>query len=224
MNVQLRFVRPSPGIAVVDAEAPQQGWICLDLPRTLGGVSRSYGWTIGAMSARIQLPDRALGGGCWRAFSPRPADGLSPIRADNDAEPPASVAASRASEPAFAPVRKPRRIPESDIVFVGRKPRKAGPARRTALDQRRQSSREQPAISHQQPAAESQLSAFDLKRIRAALRAASPRKRAVVQLPRWAAVVAAVAMIGVSFYCGMLWKRGLAIDAPATQHHDNAIG
>ena len=56
---------------MIDAEVPRHGWLSLDLERTLNGVSRSYGWPVGALRGHIKLEGSALSGPLgWREATP----------------------------------------------------------------------------------------------------------------------------------------------------------
>src|SRR5215210_8205408 len=109
MNVQLRFARRSPSVAVIDAEVPQHGWLSLDLERTLNGVSRSYGWPVGTLRGHIKLQGSALSGSQgWREAAPAPSSRSHASPIDIGAAPQtvsnrAAQAAKPSPEPSSAP-------------------------------------------------------------------------------------------------------------------------
>jgi hypothetical protein len=207
VNVQLRFARLSPSVAVIDAEVPRHGWLSLDLERTLNGVLRSYGWPVGALRGHIKLEGSALSGPLgWReaapALSSRSPTPSAPISV---ASHPVSNRAAQAPKPFPEPSPAPRqhepqprparRIPDADIIFVGRR-LKAAP-------------REEPGITREPPDAADR--SGPVPKIRAGVRP-------------WLAVVAALAMVGVTFYCGTQWSRCHVIVAPTTLNGKTVIG
>src|SRR5215207_11116801 len=122
-------------MAALDADASRHEWVHLDLPRTLRGVRRSYGWPVGSMSARLALPGSALGGAQRWAVTVQPPveEPHAPSRYVEAATAAASEqvqtpgqAPESTSEPLPQPEARPSelrdlgRIPKSDIIFVGR--------------------------------------------------------------------------------------------------------
>jgi hypothetical protein len=208
---------------VTDAEVPQKGWLHLDLQRTLGGVTRSYGWPIGALRGQIKLPGSALGGAQgWRATAPAaPASrGSLALQADNDATPePASKTAARVPEtlPGPAPEPQPhppRCIPDADIIFVGRPKAIMGAQQGTACEPL-PTAREQQAVdrapratSHEQ--AQTGLGSAPVPKIRTGVRS-------------WLAVVSALAFAGLGFYWGTKWAPCHVIDMPAALKGKSAV-
>ncbi len=185
MNVHKKLSRRAPGIAVVNKHVPQHGWLQLDLERTLGGVSRPYRWPVGSLQGQIRLGSSALGGAQdWRATASPSGSRAAP--AEDAARMPA-VGAER-------PATRPRRIPESDIIFVGRR---AQTIRRVP---------ETIASEPQQPALHS---------------APVPKVRSGVR--PWLAVVMALATVGLSFYHGTQWSRCHVIVLPTTMNDKTAI-
>jgi hypothetical protein len=215
---------------VTDAEVPQKGWLHLDLQRTLGGVTRSYGWPIGALRGQIKLPGSALGGAQgWRATAPAaPASrGSLALQADNDATPePASKTAARVPEtlPGPAPEpqpRPPRRIPDADIIFVGRRPKAITGAQQGTVREPLPMAREQPLHRGQQ--------AVD-RAARAASRGQAERDLGSAPVPKirtgvrsWLAVVSALAFAGLGFYWGTKWAPCHVIDMPAALKGKSAV-
>jgi len=193
---------------VVAAAVPQAGWLHLDLPRTLGGVKRSYGWPIGSLSAHLALPASALGGARgWAAPAQSPQDAATgepftlPSPAAESAEPTDSEIgqpleptpeAPLKPEPQTSESRHPRRIPQSDIIFVGR-PKAVRPERDAGILARQTLAPEPP-----KPAPRSAL----VPKLRSRLRP-------------WLAAVASLAMVGASFYGGTQWSRWQVSAAPA---------
>ena len=115
---------------MIDAEVPRHGWLSLDLERTLNGVSRSYGWPVGALRGHIELE------GCGAVRPARLArSNAGPVEQVSHAFGPYSVAphpvSNRAAqapkpfpEPSPAPrqhepqPRPARRIPDADIISL----------------------------------------------------------------------------------------------------------
>ena len=201
MNVHQKHFRPSSGVAVIDADVPQAGWLHLDLPRTLGGVKRSYGWPVGLMSARLTLPGSALGGTqVWAVAARPPVE--EPHAPPSDAETAGAAASEQVQSPEQAPEpasesrpsepRGPRRIPKSDIIVVRRRAEAVRPAREISIQALRAIVREPP-----QPARRS----FLVPKLRSRLRP-------------WLTAVAALAMVGISFCGGAQWSRWQVSAAP----------
>lgn len=231
MNVQLRLVRPSSSVAVIDAEVPQKGWIHLDLQRTLGGVTRSYGWPIGALRGHIKLPGSALGGAPgWRTTAPAPAasPGSLTLQADNDVRPePASKTAARVPEPLPGPApepqpRPPRRIPDADIIFVGRRPKAITGAQQGMAREPLLTAGGQPPLHREQQAVDRAPRATSHEQAQIGLGSAPvPKIRTGVR--SWLAIVSALAFAGLGFYWGTKWTPCHVIDMPAALKGKSAI-
>jgi hypothetical protein len=215
---------------VTDAEVPQKGWLHLDLQRTLGGVTRSYGWPIGALRGQIKLPGSALGGAQgWRATAPAAASrGSLALQADNDATPePASKTAARVPEtlPGPAPERQPhppRRIPDADIIFVGRRPKAIMGAQQGMAREPLPTAREQPPLHRGQQAVGRAPRATSHEQAQTGLGSAPvPKIRTGVR--SWLAVVSALAFAGLGFYWGTKWAPCHVIDMPAALKGKSAV-
>jgi hypothetical protein len=208
VTVYQKHFRPARRVAMADAAALQAGWLHLDQPRTLGGVKRSYGWPIGSTSARLALPASALGGERgWaapvsagaRAGEPQAASFAELLGAASaNAVQPSRLASDPAPEPPkpepqSSELPAPRRIPQSDVIFVGR-PKAVRPEREAVIQARRALAPEPP-----KPVPRSALVPNILPRLRP-----------------WLAAAAALAMVGVSFYGGTQWSRWQVSAAPAS--------
>jgi hypothetical protein len=172
-------------VAVIDSAISAQGWIALDLPRTLKDLPGAFQRPVFSLGGRIKVPGSALGGAVTRpaALPPllrsaaRPARGWEASR-PAFAAPPSALKRSPASAPAPQP-RPPRRVPEADIVFVGRRPAKAASA---------------------VPLVESR--STPVPKIRKGVRP-------------WLAILSALAFAGIGFYLGTQWTPCHAITLPA---------
>ena len=228
MNVQLRLVPPSSSVAVIDAEVPEKGWLHLDLQRTLGGVTRSYGWPLETLRGQIKLPGSALGGGQgWRTTAPA-ARGSLALQADNDATPePASRTAARVPEPPPGPApepqpRRPRGIPDADIIFVGRRPKAITGVQQGIARQPLPMAGGQPPLLHEQQAIDRAPRAASHEQAETGLGSAPvPKIRTGVR--SWLAVVSALAFAGLGFYWGTKWTPCHVIDMPAALKGKSAI-
>jgi len=124
VNVQHRIIRQPARIAVIDSAIPAQGWMVLDLQRTLKELSGLFSEPVTSFGSRMTVPVSALG-----SAAPRPA-ALPPLMREadrpasrTDAPRPASVVPLSTSKRLPAPKpQPPRRVPDADIVFLGRRP------------------------------------------------------------------------------------------------------
>ena len=189
---------------MIDSAVPPRGWMLLDLERTLRNLHGLFGRPVLSLSGRIKLPGWALGGAPARpAPMPPCARDADPSAAnERAAEAPASALAAPAQArrepvpPLDPQPRPPRRVPDADIVYVGRRSAKAG-------------------CGASVPRVGRERSMPDCR--------SAPVPKVRRQVRPWLAVVSALAMAGMSFYAGMQWARCHVINLPTTMGGKTAI-